>query len=124
MLTQKRLKELFKYKPDTGEFVRIRTVTHNAQAGDVPSCRNTQGYVVFRIEGKLYRRARLAVLYMTGDLPSAGMQVDHINHIRDDDRWDNLRVISQKQNLDKPTLELLRAMEWKTALNAKQCVQR
>ncbi len=34
------------------------------------------------------------------------------------------RLNNQNQNLEKPTLELLRAMEWKTALSAKQCVQR
>ena len=34
------------------------------------------------------------------------------------------RPNNQNQNLEKPTLELLRAMEWKTALSAKQCVQR
>ena len=36
----------------------------------------------------------------------------------------SVRLNNQMQNLEKPTLELLRAMEWKTALSAKQCVQR
>ena len=36
----------------------------------------------------------------------------------------NVRPHNQKLNLKKPTLEFLRAMEWKTALSAKQCVQR
>jgi len=33
---------------------------------------------------------------MTGSLPS--QEVDHLNHVRDDNRWANLRQASRKQN--------------------------
>lgn len=36
----------------------------------------------------------------------------------------SVRLNNQKLNLEKPNLEVLRAIGWKTALSAKQCVQR
>lgn len=32
----------------------------------------------------------LAVVYMTGEHPST--QIDHINRVRDDNRWENIRI--------------------------------
>ena len=49
-----------------------------------------------QIDGKLYKVSRLAFLYVTGSWPEN--LVDHINGIRDDDRWCNLREATFQQN--------------------------
>jgi len=93
MITQKELKELLHYAPDTGLFTR-RITRHNHAAGSVVGF-DHQGYRRTRIDKKNYMLHRLAFLYMEGDLPPA---VDHINRVRDDNRWCNLRRSNWQHN--------------------------
>jgi len=95
-LTQDRLKELLDYNPETGVFTRKVTVSAKAKAGDIAGCPNWNGYLRIRVDGKDYSAHRLAFLYMTGSLPPAN--VDHTNHVRNDNRWINLRTATTKQN--------------------------
>lgn len=95
MLTQERLKQLLSYDPETGLFVRL-CGRGSSKAGSVVARRNRDGYCRIYIEGREYLCHRLAFLYMTGSLPS--QEVDHLNHVRDDNRWANLRQASHKQN--------------------------
>jgi len=95
-ITQNRLKELLHYNPDTGVFMRIlqgRGRKCGKQAGG--SC-DDQGYIRIRLDGILYRAHRLAFLYITGKSPA--VDVDHINHVRNDNRWINLREASSTIN--------------------------
>jgi hypothetical protein len=62
-------------------------------AGSVNPC----GYRQIKIDKHLYRAHRLAWLWMTGAWPIQE-QVDHINGIRDDNRWANLRNVSRAAN--------------------------
>ena len=96
MLTQKELKELLHYNPETGVFtwlVSEKKVKVGHSAGYV--CKTT-GYVEIRL-CKKFKAHRLAWLYMTGEWPRKG--IDHINGIKDDNRWVNLREATQRQNL-------------------------
>lgn len=98
MLTQTTLKELFHYCPATGLITRIASINnHKAQAGDVAGWITTNGYLCLRIEYKAHSCHRLAWLYMTGEWPSE--DIDHINRIRTDNRWSNLREASRSENL-------------------------
>ena len=97
MLTQKELKELLHYNPDTGVFTWLVTRGRN-KAGDVAGNTNKNtGYLQIRLIYILYQGHRLAWLYMTGEWPRE--YLDHINGVRDDNRWVNLREATHRQNL-------------------------
>jgi hypothetical protein len=95
MLTQERLKELISYDPETGLFSR-KINTGKSRYGDSFGNLDSKGYLRGCIDWKEYRLHRLAFLYMTGNLPKG--QVDHINRNRTDNRWVNLREVTQSEN--------------------------
>ena len=96
MITQTRLLELLRYAPDTGIFTwRVRT-SNRVNVGDVAGTVRKDGYVVLRIDKALMLAHRLAFLHMTGKWPEA--EVDHINGVRSDNRWCNLRDVPPRQN--------------------------
>ncbi len=96
-LTQKQLKELLHYNPETGVFVwkvkRGGSAVKNSIAGAI----NGKGYRVIRITGRSYLASRLSYLYTEGYFPEH--QVDHKNRNRSDDRWCNLRHVTRQCNL-------------------------
>ena len=96
-LTQERVKELFYYNPKTGTFTRRIYCCSNAKVGDVAGSRSPLGYILINVDYKLYGASRLAFLYMEGYFPEH--QVDHINRIRDDNRWENLRHVTSQCNI-------------------------
>jgi hypothetical protein len=95
MLTQERLKELFHYDPDTGVFTWLKC-SGKASAGSVAGYVDSLGYRVIRVYGKAYKAHRLAFLYMTGSCPYVA--TDHINGLKDDNRFVNLRSVTVRQN--------------------------
>lgn len=96
MLTAERLRELINYDPDTGIFT-WRIGRPGASKGSVCGRISHLGYREICVDRKLYRACRLAVLYMTGRFPDG--LVDHVNRQRSDDRWENLRPCTQRQNM-------------------------
>lgn len=96
MITQKRLKELLSYDPLTGKFTRLKTFA-NALKGSVCDTRHARGYIVIRIDTKLYLAHRLAWLYINGKFPN--LDIDHINQNPSDNRIKNLRSVSKAQNM-------------------------
>ena len=95
MLTQKRLKEIIHYEPDTGVFTRHVTVA-NAVAGSIAGCKTSMGYIRIKIDRKAVFAHRLAWLYVYGYFPK--QIIDHVNQIKDDNRIKNLRKSSALQN--------------------------
>lgn len=108
MITQKELKTMLHYDPDTGVFKRLARTSQNTKIGDIAGClhhkkHSGKKYLLFRIKGKLYPCHRLAFLYMTGSFPTD--QVDHENGNGIDNRWCNLREVTSQdnqRNLRKP----------------------
>lgn len=89
LLTQKRLCEVLEYSPETGVFIwRVRT-SNRVKSGNVARNHGKNGYIRIGVDNKGYRAHRLAFLYMDGYLPEH--EVDHLNGIRNDNRWENLR---------------------------------
>jgi len=90
-ITQDRLKELFHYNEVTGIFTRKthgkRDITHV----------DSNGYISGFIDGKKRRVHRMAWIYSHGEC-ALGMEVDHINRDKTDNRISNLRVATKSQN--------------------------
>jgi hypothetical protein len=94
-LTQIRLKEVLNYDPETGIFTRLNS-GHGVSCGDIAGTFDDDGYVNIKIDGKSHRAHRLAFMWMAGSFPPD--EVDHINRIRDDNRWCNLRNVTHREN--------------------------
>lgn len=101
LITQERLKELLSYDPETGVFRWRVARGKNAKAGAIAGSKNARGYWVIAISGRGYRAHRLAWLYMTGAWPEA--DIDHINLLKGDNRFRNLRDATRAQNIRNTT---------------------
>lgn len=95
-LTQDRLKKLLAYDPHTGEF-RWACQKGRVKAGESAGASDAYGYRVIRVDGQLYKAHRLAWLYVYGRWPEG--LLDHINRTPGDNRIDNLREVSQSENM-------------------------
>ena len=113
MITQDELKQLIHYNPDTGVVTWLKRnhlmftdgLINSAQskcrtwntknAGNRITSTNNYGYTSVNIWGKRYLAHRLAFLYMVGYIPS---EVDHINGVRLDISWCNLREVTRSEN--------------------------
>ena len=95
MLTQDRLKELVSYDPLTGVFTRKVRTSNSTKIGEVVGGLMRNGYVRTKLDNKTYLLHRLVYFYMTGGWPNV---IDHINGIKKDNMWANLRSCTQQQN--------------------------
>jgi len=90
--------KLFEYDPTTGSFLRIGLL-HNKSKEIIPCRReitaNTKGHLQVGIGKKVYYVHRVIWLMMTGNFPN---EIDHINGIRSDNRWENLREVTHQEN--------------------------
>lgn len=77
---------MYAYDKATGEILRN---------GVVKGCKDSAGYVVVWYNKRLWRVHRLAYHLQGLEIPE---QVDHINGVRDDNRWCNLRPCTNMQN--------------------------
>lgn len=101
MITQDRLKQLLRYDPNSGQMTWISHHQQTQLIGKFAGALDGAGYVVIGIDNKLYRAHRLAFLYMTGSMPPL---VDHINGVKSDNQWGNLRAsnkVGNAQNIRK-----------------------
>ena len=96
ILTAERLRELLHYDQETGLFTVKIATGHRSRLGSQPGNPRPGDYLRIGLEGRLYPAHRLAWLYMTGEWPKA--YIDHINGVKDDNRWVNLRDVSNAMN--------------------------
>lgn len=97
--TQKRLKELLHYNPETGVFT-WKINRSGKKVGDVAGCpakRQTNTYMVIGCDNFTFLAHRLAWLYMTGELPNH--VIDHMDGNGLNNSWTNLRDVTPSENL-------------------------
>jgi len=92
-ITQAELKAILNYNPNTGIFTWVESNNRKIVAGSVAGSKCIiNGYIKLKLNGFNYPAHRLAWLYVYGCFPAG--EIDHINHIRDDNRIINLRDVS------------------------------
>ena len=96
MINQSKLKEHLHYEPTTGTFTWIKKLTSRTKVGSIAGYKHYKGYLQITFKDEKYYLHRLAWLYMTGDMPIK--QIDHINRIKTDNRYFNLREVSSQEN--------------------------
>jgi hypothetical protein len=94
LILHERLLEILHYEPETGIFT-WRNRRKFSRCGKITGYLTEKGYVKINTHGKLYFAHRLAWFYMTGVWP---IEIDHINRIRSDNRWCNLRNATRIEN--------------------------
>lgn len=93
------------YHPDTGRFfwkartegdcARFRSFNTRLSGKETGLVKNEKGYCLLRINDVAFKAHRIAYALMTGEWP---IEIDHINGERADNRWENLRNVSHREN--------------------------
>lgn len=94
-ITAERLRELYSYNPETGQFIHMRG-TGRGRIGAVAGTARANGYLTINVDGVRCYAHRAAWLYMTGEWPQS--LIDHIDRNRLNNRWINLRSATAAQN--------------------------
>lgn len=92
-------RDMIEYDPNSGEFSwKSKFSPIGKPLVGTPGWLTNEGYLRISSGGEQIQAHRLAYRIMTGhDVPS-GMEIDHKNGKRLDNRWCNLRVVSRTQN--------------------------
>ena len=84
------------YDRDTGKFNRV-LVSGGVLPGAINNIPGGDGYIAIRVCGKKYKAHRLAWLLVNGKWPEE--EIDHINGVKTDNRYVNLRDVSKSENM-------------------------
>lgn len=107
-LTSATVREFLDYDRETGAMTWRSRARHwfttdrawriwNRRYAGVPAGRtDAKGYSIISIFGSNYKAHRLAYLIVTGNWPPS--EIDHKNHVRNDNRWENIRPVSCAEN--------------------------
>lgn len=88
----------FSYDQSTGKlYWKISKGSRSPKGSEAGYLDKSSGYVCVTLNGKIHRSHRIIWEMFNGPIPK-GMQVDHVNHIRCDNRLVNLRLVTHKEN--------------------------
>lgn len=100
MITFEKAKELFTYDRETGVIKWRKRMAGGGQHGNLVAggTSSSDGYARVCFKGKKYLVHRIAMLLAYGFCDDR-LEIDHINHVRDDNRLANLRFVTRTGNL-------------------------
>lgn len=93
-----RLRHVFRYDPDTGHLYWKNPTHPNCTKGPIRT--SGHGYLWVCLDDRRYAQHRVIWVMQTGGIPD-DMEVDHVNHVRDDNRWCNLQLLTPLENQRK-----------------------
>jgi hypothetical protein len=98
IVSAERLRELFHYDPETGVFIHCRAVGRwgRVPAGSRADTTFSHNYRRVRVDREAFPAHRLAWFWMTNKWPTH--QIDHIDGDPTNNRWSNLREVTDGQN--------------------------
>ena len=107
-----------KIKGQKGSYYAVDDGHIYNESGKEIGCIDSQGYVV-TLNAKVHRLIWEA---FNGKIPE-GFQIDHINTIRNDNRLENLRLVTPKENCNNPlTIEHYKQSNKGKGINKKQYI--
>ena len=92
------VKDIFSYDPATGV---ITWKKHPRLQGKTAGTLKANGGITlqFKVDGKKYSmQAGRVIWYLHSNEDPGELCVDHINRNREDNRWENLRLVTHRQN--------------------------
>lgn len=108
-LTAEQARRLLRYEPETGKLYWLERPREMFQTSRAFGTWNTRyagqealsyvdghGYRRGNLLGRTYQSYRVIWLIQTGEWPEG--HIDHINGVRDDNRWENLRQVTNAEN--------------------------
>lgn len=110
------LKKKFNYNPSTGKLYWIKR--KGQEAGTV----GRQGYRSVTLNNIVYQAHRVIYKWMTGEDPEI---IDHIDRDKDNNRWSNLRSVSERDNVlnspfaDEGCVEQMKGGKWRARLTCR-----
>lgn len=90
------LRSCLHYDPETGLFTRLTNESNRSPAGSIAGTVLATGYRVIRVCNGRFLAHRLAWFYVYGAWPN---EIDHLNRVKDDNRFSNLRASTRQQNV-------------------------
>ena len=96
ILTQERLRFLLDYDPNTGVLTWRAKPSRGIKVGRQAGTPTSEGYLALQINKKKMFAHRAIWLYVHGVWPPE--EIDHINHVRNDNRLCNLRLANRLEN--------------------------
>lgn len=97
------LRRRFAYDPATGHLTYKVPGPPKKRVGDRAGSLGKRGYRDVSVKGALYKEHRVIWAIVTGAWPTH--DVDHVNRVRDDNRWANLREATRSENLSNQGLK-------------------
>ncbi|MEG2376863.1 MAG: HNH endonuclease [Clostridia bacterium] len=87
------------YNPETGIFIWLESPAIRIKAGSLAGSKHSKGYWHIRVKGRLTYAHHLAWNTLNPNDPvKPGDEIDHINHVRDDNRAVNLEKKNHNAN--------------------------
>lgn len=100
--TKEYFDKYFSYDAETGNLIWMVT-RFQVVAGQIAGAIDHEGYIIVGLNKIRHRAHRIIWVMVTGETPD---QIDHQNGCRSDNRWFNLRDVSNQENSRNQKLKI------------------